>query len=66
MTVTVPPEPIRTLAPRYHVDGNHHVLEMDRVFARTWQYARHEAGIAERNAWNIPPEGLGGGPHENR
>ena len=51
MTATVPPEPIRALAPRYYVDGDHHALEMDRVFARTWQYACHEAEVAERNAY---------------
>ena len=51
MTATVPPESIRALAPRYYVDGDHHALEMDRVFARTWQYACHEAEVAERNAY---------------
>ena len=51
MTATLPPKSIRALAPRYYVDGDHHALEMDRVFARTWQYACHEAEVAERNAY---------------
>ena len=51
MTTPVPAEPIRALAPRYYVDGDHHALEMDKVFARTWQYACHEAEVAERNTY---------------
>ena len=53
--------PIRALAPRYYVDGDHHALEMDRVFARTWQYACHEAEVAERNTYRtfrIDDQGL--------
>ena len=42
---------IRALAPRYYLDGDHHALEMDRVFARTWQYACHESEVAERNTY---------------
>ena len=51
MTTPLPAEPIRALAPRCYVDGDHHALEMDKVFARTWQYACHEAEVAERNAY---------------
>ena len=51
MTATAPADPIRALAPRYYVDGDHHALEMDKVFSRTWQYACHEAEVAEKNAY---------------
>ncbi len=43
--------PIRALAPRYYLDGDHYALEMDRVFARTWQYACHESEVAARNTY---------------
>ncbi len=52
MTVTTTPaEPVRALAPRYYLDGDHHALEMDRVFARTWQYACHGAEVAEKRTY---------------
>ena len=51
MTATASADPIRALAPRYYVDGDQHALEMAKVFARTWQYACHEAELAEKNTY---------------
>ena len=50
-TITTPAEPARTLAPRYYFDGDHHALEMDRIFARTWQYACHVSEVAKERTY---------------
>lgn len=50
-TATVLKKPARTLAPRYYVDPGHHALELEKVFARTWQYACHGAEIAEPGSY---------------
>ena len=50
-TTTAPAEPVRALPPRYYLDADHHALEMDRVFARTWQYACHASEVAEERTY---------------